>query len=308
MGLEGAFRIRALMDADTDGIVSLCDACSTVEAELGPITAAQWRAFIGRPRFAEGQDFRVAVKEGQIVGLVESSLRDQDGRGVRYIKVIVEPSYRRALVGTKLLAAILDQDSDDNVSIQGHVRQEWDTGKRFCQQKGFTVIESEYRMHCDAFRPASTYQGPAHINLLRDVEPCAARLAQVHNDAFRDDVSFSPHSPKDMLHKARGCRTWVAVVEGEIVAYAIIESEAGSIWLESLAVDPRFQGQGIGTALAVQGLRRKRSGANRPAGLSVSSKNPSALHIYRKMGFQVESEKLRYAIRRGDLSFALRRS
>ena len=293
------------MDADTDSIVSLCDACSTVETELGPITAAQWRAFIGRPRFADGQDFRVAVKEGRVVGLVESSLRDQGGRGVRYIKVIVDPRCRRALIGTSLLAAILDQDSDNDISIQGHVRQEWDSGKAFCQQKGFNIVESEYRMHCDAFRPISTYEGPACISLLRDVEPFAARLAEVHNDAFRDDVSFSPHSPKDMLHKSRDCRTWVAVIEGEIVAHAIIESETKSIWLESLAVDPNFQGRGIGTALVVQGLAGEQSGDVRPAGLSVSSKNPSALHIYRKMGFQVIAEKLRYAIRRGDLLSSL---
>ena len=305
MSLKGNVQIRALVDADTDSIVSLCDACSTVEAELGPITAAQWRSFIKRPRFADGQDFRVAVKDGRIVGLIESSLRDQDGRGVRYIKVVVDPSCRRTHIGTELLAAVLNQDSDDDLSIQGHVRQEWKSGKEFCRQNGFTVIESEYRMHCDALRPASKYEGPAHFSLLRDIGPCAVRLAQIHNDAFRDDVSFSPHSCEDMLHKARGCQTWVAVIEGEIVAHAIIEGEKRSLWLESLAVDPNFQGRGIGTALVVQGLAGEQSGDVRPAGLSVSSKNPSALHIYRKMGFQVIAEKLRYAIRRGDLLSSL---
>ncbi len=308
MGLENSFQIREIFDEDTDSIVSLCDACSTVEAELGPITPAQWRAFINRPRFAKGQDFRVAVKEGQIIGLVESSLRYQDDRSVRYIKIIVDPSCRRSFVGTSLLTATLNQDSDDEVSIQGHVRQEWNSGKEFCRQNGFTVIESEYRMHCDAFHPASTYEGPAHFSLLRDIEPCAARLAQIHNDAFRDDVSFSPHSSEDMLHKAGDCQTWVAIIEGEIVAHAIIESEERSMWLESLAVDPNFQGQGIGTALVMHGLGGEQSEGTRSAGLSVSSKNPSALHIYGKMGFQKRTEKLRYAIRRGNLSSALRRS
>ena len=297
---------RALTKEDTDGIVSLYDACSQVEDELGPITAAQWLNFVSRPRFAEGRDFRVALKGGQIVGLVESTLRNQSDRRVRYIKIIVDPSYRRAHIGTSLLTAVLEQDRDDDVSIHGHVRKEWTSGKEFCQRRSFVVIESEFQMYLDKMNSTSNYTGLAIISVLFDIESHATRLAQIHNNAFRDDVSYTPHTPEDMISKAKDCRTWIAVMDGEIVAHALIEHDSNRIWLESIAVDPKFQGRGIGTALVVQGLRGRQSADTRPTGLSISSKNPQALHIYEKLGFKVRSEKLRFAARRSDLLYALR--
>ena len=104
-----------------------------------------------------------------------------------------------------------------------------------------------------------------------------------------------------MAEPSEGARIWTARLEGQVVAFAIVEHEEGLTWLESLAVDPPVQARGIGGALATQALLGEGVGEGRPAGLNVSASNTAARKLYARLGFEQRSEMPRYGILRDDL-------
>jgi GNAT superfamily N-acetyltransferase len=70
------------------------------------------------------------------------------------------------------------------------------------------------------------------------------RLAVTEN-VLRDPTRITPQMYADFLEKDG--RGWVALVDGDIVAFSYANRIDGSIW--ALFVDPRFEGQGLGKAL-----------------------------------------------------------
>ncbi len=70
------------------------------------------------------------------------------------------------------------------------------------------------------------------------------RLAVTEN-VLRDPTRITPQMYTDFLEKDG--RGWVALVDGEIVAFSYANKIDGSIW--ALFVDPRFEGQGLGKQL-----------------------------------------------------------
>jgi len=70
------------------------------------------------------------------------------------------------------------------------------------------------------------------------------RLAVTEN-VLRDPARITPQMYADFLEKDG--RGWVALVDGEIVAFSYANRIDGSIW--ALFVDPRFEGQGLGKQL-----------------------------------------------------------
>ena len=70
------------------------------------------------------------------------------------------------------------------------------------------------------------------------------RLAVTEN-VLRDPTRITSQMYADFLKKDG--RGWVALVDGEIVAFSYANKIDGSIW--ALFVDPRFEGQGLGKQL-----------------------------------------------------------
>jgi len=70
------------------------------------------------------------------------------------------------------------------------------------------------------------------------------RLAVTEN-VLRDPTRITLQMYADFLEKDG--RGWVALVDGEIVAFSYANRIDGSIW--ALFVDPRFEGQGLGKQL-----------------------------------------------------------
>lgn len=62
------------------------------------------------------------------------------------------------------------------------------------------------------------------------------------------------------------------------------ETGPGELYIDSLAVDPRFQGQGIASALLRTVIGRH--AATQPVGLLVDAGNPSAERLYTRLGFR----------------------
>ena len=85
------------------------------------------------------------------------------------------------------------------------------------------------------FRQASVHDIPAMSRI---------RLS-VNENRLRDPTRITPQMYADFLEKDG--RGWVALVDGEIVAFSYANRIDGSIW--ALFVDPRFEGQGLGKQL-----------------------------------------------------------
>lgn len=134
-----------------------------------------------------------------------------------------------------------------------------------------------------------------------DAEAYADRLAAIHNAAFHEDAGFARLTAADALRHAGAGHLWVALLAGEVVGYALVESEPGLGWLEVVAVDPGHRGHGIGAALVVRALLSDGVGPGRAAGLSVSSTNGAALRLYERLGFRRRAETGKYAASRADL-------
>ena len=85
------------------------------------------------------------------------------------------------------------------------------------------------------FRQASVHDIPAMSRI---------RLS-VNENRLRDPTRITPQMYADFLEKDG--RGWVALVDGEIVAFSYANRIDGSIW--ALFIDPRFEGQGLGKQL-----------------------------------------------------------
>lgn len=85
------------------------------------------------------------------------------------------------------------------------------------------------------FRQASVDDIPAMSRI---------RLSVLEN-RLHDPARITPQMYADFLEKDG--RGWVALVDGDVVAFSYANRIDGSIW--ALFVDPRFEGQGLGKQL-----------------------------------------------------------
>ena len=69
------------------------------------------------------------------------------------------------------------------------------------------------------------------------------------------------------------------------------ETGPGEIYIDSLAVDPSVQGQGIGSALLAFLIEKSVKRRVQTLGLLVEEDNPAAKKLYLKLGFTVKAKK-----------------
>ena len=81
-------------------------------------------------------------------------------------------------------------------------------------------------------------------------------------------------------------RSWVVVIEDEIVGVALTSDE----WLDDLWIERRHRGQGIGSSLLLQAESEIANRGFRSARLRVVVSNVAAIVFYRRSGWQAERE------------------
>ena len=109
------------------------------------------------------------------------------------------------------------------------------------------------------------------------------RLAVTEN-VLRDPTRITPQMYADFLEKDG--RGWVALVDGEIVAFSYEKLIDGSIW--ALFVDPRFEGQGLGKQLLSLATGWLFSLGFRRVTLSTGA-GTRAAQFYMRLGWQLAS-------------------
>jgi mycothiol synthase len=301
--------IRPLRAEDTDGIIEIYNNAMAVEPAIGPVSRSQWKGFVGQPQNRNGEDFRVALSGGRLIGHAESSLRDQ-GRGrVRYCKLVVSPAFRRQGIASALMNSLLKIDQpDDRLSFQAVAASDWTAGIAFLTRLGFSYLESDLAMRCvQLVPPPDTLSRALSLERIANPASMAAEVACIHNAAYRSDVAFRIFTSEEMAADMLGEALWIARESGQIIGFCRLSLEPALVWIESLAVHPDYHGQGIGKALAYRALRSVGGGSDRLAALNVSSANSSAKAVYARLGFTPGREQRRFSSLRNHLVAVMER-
>ena len=85
---------------------------------------------------------------------------------------------------------------------------------------------------------------------------------------------------------AEGSELWLLRRENALLGYCQTERSGGSIWLDSLVIDPRFQSTGLGTQLGAAVVCEALQTPGNAIELQVSDRNHSAMAVYRRLGFE----------------------
>ncbi|MDQ2649858.1 MAG: GNAT family N-acetyltransferase [Actinomycetota bacterium] len=152
------------------------------------------------------------------------------------------------------------------------------------------------------------------VEPLPDVGPTAGHLARgrrrdrpkvlaIDAAAFPDFWRLDAVGLEDALAATPSVRFRVATTDGAGPAGYAVTGRAGSRgYLQRLAVHPDQQGQGIGSALVVDGMRWLRRWGAREVLVNTQEDNAGALSLYERLGFEREPDGL--AVLRRELEVA----
>ena len=147
-------------------------------------------------------------------------------------------------------------------------------------------------------RPPGPEDAPPLLELLgRAYADYPGQLQWTHVDLERDLRDYLEHlSDRRPTLLPEG--TFVVLVQGRIRGNVIARRDAAGPYIDSLSVDPRWQGRGLGRALMVRALEGLRSaGPAEDVRLNYLRQNPRAGALYRSLGFR--SEALPWDLRSG---------
>ena len=141
---------------------------------------------------------------------------------------------------------------------------------------------------------------PPVIRLLRPDR--AAACARLHAEGFAH-----PWSPEEMAELIASSSTVGAAaldpVSGRLRGFVLSRLAADEAEILTIAVDPAYQGKGVGRALLSENLRQTSNAGARTMFLEVAKDNMSALALYERFGFAQVGERAGY-YRRADGSRA----
>lgn len=144
------------------------------------------------------------------------------------------------------------------------------------------IRELEWELACDAtIRPVR----PEEYRIVADVTQSCRGLSR----EFYGESDAAAVKEWDDDHDTE---IFVAEVAGEIIgacfmAHYGFDHPKGSVaWLRELAVDPRYQQQGIGWALAVSGLQWGKSRGAKRSFLATDVENEPAIRLYQALGYR----------------------
>ncbi len=113
-----------------------------------------------------------------------------------------------------------------------------------------------------------------------------------------DQVSFSLPWPARSfqfeLTDNPASRSWVAELDGRVVAMIVLWLIVDEVHIATIATHPDFRRQGIGAKLLVHALSSVKVEGAQKAFLEVRASNTVAQDMYREFGFAEDGRRLRY--------------
>lgn len=128
--------------------------------------------------------------------------------------------------------------------------------------------------------------GPPGITLRRGRSHHLAACAAVDRSSFGPENCFDEHDLVAALDATDRSRLRLATDATGTVLGFVVAGRAGTRgYLQRLAVDPKWSGNGIGSALILDALRWCRRRGVRRTVVNTQSDNRRALDLYRRLGF-----------------------
>ena len=196
--------------------------------------------------------------------------------------LLVHPMYRNIGLGTALFEALQKE-----LQIRGAVgqlalmmQQPNGYGTTFLTNRDFGYSFSEATLESKA----EPTQWPSQI-LIRPYEiNDTASLVEVFCEAFGDEQQEALDLV-DYNSTHEELQMWVAEVAGEVVGTITTRKDGDAQWITALAVHPKVEGRGIGTALIYSVKQLAYNEGHVFVKLDVELDNERALGIYTKTGF-----------------------
>lgn len=186
---------------------------------------------------------------------------------------MVAPSHRRQGIGTALLRQLLRR------SALLVVPSGCPAGRAFAESLGAAKKHSEHHLVLHG-----TPETPERQAI--SVRVAAADDNELVRDLLRRAFDWEP--PADVLHRF-GDSTRVIELAGRPVGTLRVSRKDASAGVYGFAVDPRYQGQGIGRDVLARTCRELRASGVPRITLEVETQNASALGLYTSLGFAVEA-------------------
>jgi ribosomal protein S18 acetylase RimI-like enzyme len=299
-----AVLIRAYTPQDAPDVVRFFSSAHAQDTSLPRLNLEDWQRFTRQEVNANGRDFFVAV-DTEVIGLATSSLRGGNAQLIRHFRVIVHPAHRRQGIGKSLLQAVCFWlDADPGPIFQTLCPAAWSAAQRLYLNCGFVEVEREMQMAWDGEQAQSTARESSSLSIERVSDPAsyAEQVSVLHNVSYKDDAAFVEWSATGMAELlADGTELIVARKYGNLVGYCQLESEPGTIWIESVATEPTCRRRGVAEILCSYAMQLPVGRGCRVL-LQVSSNNPSALALYRKLGFREVTSAVRLRANRSGLT------
>lgn len=293
--MSGTFTLRPLRRRDLAETAAFFRETALLDAAFRPVSDDQWTAFVLRPSHEGGRDFRVARVGKRVVGVLVSSTveRLREGRAVRHFRPAVHPDYRRRGIGSAMLRTVERQrPGGPRPTLQCCVPSTWTELRRFLAARGFDYRRSDLELVRTGPAPADA--GPRGSWTLRPFgHPGDASMwSALHGRAYARDFHFVDLSPRGIAVEARqhGFHAWMAVEGGAVVGICETVPEGNAGVIANLAVDPPWQGRGLGRALLRAGLRTLAAAGHRRIELCVRGDNAPDRALYASEGFVLSEE------------------
>ena len=153
-------------------------------------------------------------------------------------------------------------------------------GKKFLQNHGFVYSFSEATLEAKA--EMSSWSPEVTIRPYNQTDTAA--LVEVFCKAFGDENEEALELI-EYNSNHNELKLWVAELQGEVVGSVTTHKKGDSQWITALAVHPKAEGQGVGTALINSVKQHAFVQDEHYVKLDVELTNDRALTIYNKTGF-----------------------
>ena len=214
----------------------------------------------------------------QLVGV--GSAIDMIGLHTYEWSIIVAPMYRKVGIGGALVSVV--QEGLDQRGAEGQlglVITGAPYGQMFIEQNGYEYSFSEATLEAGVQKMIPNQE----INIRRFVNE-HTELVEIFSAAFGD----LPDESAELIAyntSGEGRILWVARKEEKVVGTVTSFKEGNVQWVTALAVNPDYEGQGIGSTLLAWVKDYALRNGEKYVMLDVEIENEKALRVYEKAGF-----------------------
>jgi len=224
----------------------------------------------------------------QLVGL--ASAIDLIGLNTYEWSLLVHPMFRKMGIGNMLYEvtqqSLKARQSAGDLALL--MEKERSFNKQFIERKGYAYSFSEVTLETRA-----QFAEIQSDFLMRQFEQSdTEQLVEIFMLAF-GDTEEEAFDLIDFNTTDDRLRMWTAERNGQVVGTVTTRKEGDAQWITAFAVHPKFERQGIGTAILLFVKNYAASNGEKLVLLDVELENIQALSVYEKAGFY-KSEQIDY--------------